>query len=101
MPMVATIPAASICLGQDHVPPSFSSCSPGEDDGQIPSCNMFHATAVVGPAMQMQCTCAADTQACPTLSKQMYHPVVGKDMYCPVLVGCLPKDNTAGPPPLL
>ena len=31
----------------------------------------------------------------------MYHPVMGNDIFYPILDGCLSKDNTAKPPPWL
>ena len=62
---------------------------------------LSHAAAVVAPALQLQCPCPADPQACPALAQQTCHPVVGKAMYSLVLIGCLSKDNTAKPPHLL
>ena len=62
---------------------------------------LSHAASVVAPALQLQFQCPADPQACPELAQKIYHPVVGMNIYCPILVGCLSMDNTDKPPNLL
>ena len=74
---------------------------PLEAEGGSFSPRLSCASATVAPALQFQCPCPADPQACPALAKQMYHPMVEKTTYCPVLIRCLYKDNTAKPPHLL
>ena len=66
---------------------------PLKDEGSSFSPRFFYAAAIA-PAQQLQCQCPADPQACPDLAQQMCHPVVEKAIYCPVLVGCLSKENT-------
>ena len=74
---------------------------PLEAKGCSFSPRLSHSAAVVAPALQLQCPCPPDPQACPALAQQMCHPLVDKTTYYPVLVGCLSKDNTIKPPGLL
>ena len=53
------------------------------------------------PALQLQCLCPADPQACPALAQQTCDPVVDKTTYCPILDRCLARENTAKLPHLL
>ena len=59
---------------------------PLEAKGVSFSPRLSHATAVVAPVLQLQCPCPAKPQTCLALNQQMYHPIVDKTIYCPVLV---------------
>ena len=74
---------------------------PLEPKGGSFSPRLFHAAAVVALALQLKCPCPADPQAYLALAQQTWQPMVDKTTYCPVLVGCLSKDNTAKPPHLI
>ena len=65
---------------------------PLEAEGGSFSPRLSSAVAIVAPVLQLPCPCPANLQACPTPAQRTCHPVVGKDMSFPALVGCLSKN---------